>query len=69
MARRIQTIEIERADRGVVIRVDDCGDNVTGPQRWTEIIEGYGDSANFVNRVRRRVAEIVSEWYPTTTAR
>lgn len=67
--RRTRTIEVEEADRGVVIIVKDHSDHVTGPQEHTEIIEGYGTTPNFVDRVRRRLNEIVGTWYPTSRSK
>ena len=69
MARQLRSIEIEHADRGVVIHVEDFEDPVLGLHQHTEIIEGYGETANFKDRVRRRLNEIVGEWYPTTPSK
>lgn len=65
--RRLRTIEIEHADRGVVIHVTDSMTEGGETTRYTEIVEGYGNSVNFQDRIRRRVVEIVTGWYPTRT--
>ena len=61
MARKLN-ITIEEADRGNVLRVSlEDGKRSQGE---LEVIEGQQGSTNLRDRTRRRVNEIVSNWYP-----
>ncbi len=63
MGRKL-TITIEEADRGNVVRIE----NLDAPKKqgtgWLEIIEGSQGSVNLKDRTRRRLCELVADWYP-----
>ncbi len=59
---RTLTVKIEEADRGNVLRVDSEDGKKAGSS--LEVIEGQQGSVNLRDRTRRRVNEIVAEFYP-----
>lgn len=61
MGRRL-SITIEEAERGNVVRVSHEDGKKAGTD--LEVIEGQQGSINLRDRTRRRVHEIVADWYP-----
>ena len=61
MGRRL-SITIEEAERGNVVRVGHADGKKAGDE--LEVIEGQQGSVNLRDRTRRRVNEIVADWYP-----
>lgn len=58
------SIDVERADRGYIVRHEAAIAGVPVTSRNTAMLEGQLGSANLIDRVRRHVTAIMRELFP-----